>query len=365
MRRLSDKLAHIDAALDGGSEVPAARRAGALTLESIRLRPCALPECDLDAIDLSLDLLGKRVSAPVMVSPMTGGLERGGDLNRRMARVAEALQIGFGVGSQRVALEVPERKKDFQLRDVAPSIPLFANLGAVQLVKGYGPEEAWRAVDMIQADALYLHLNAMQEVVQEGGDTRWTGVLRGIEDVCAEFARRGPVPVFAREVGFGLAASDVRRLIDAGVSGLDCAGGGGTSWSLVEGRVAESGRHRRLGDVFASWGLTTPEAVLEVRSVAGAIPLIASGGVRTGLDVARLVAMGADVAGMASPVLRAAAEGEEACHAFLTGVIAEIRASFFGTGCGSLAAFKTAAPAYLGPPSLSAETPNPRSDTRR
>ena len=255
MRRLSDKLAHIDAALDGGSEVPGARRPGALTLEQIRLRPAALPECDLAEVDTSTSFLGKRIAAPVMVSPMTGGLQRGGDLNRRMARAAEEAQIPFGVGSQRVALEVESRAKDFQVRDVAPTIPLLANLGAVQLVKGYSADHALRAVEMIQADALYLHLNAMQEVVQEGGDTQWTGVLRAIEAVCQELARRAPhVPVFAREVGFGLPREDVRRLIEAGVAGVDCAGGGGTSWSLVEGRVAEAEAFRQLGDVFAGLG---------------------------------------------------------------------------------------------------------------
>ncbi|MEO1229655.1 MAG: type 2 isopentenyl-diphosphate Delta-isomerase [Myxococcota bacterium] len=342
MRRLSDKLAHIDAALDGGSEVPGARRPGALTLEQIRLRPAALPECDLDEVDTSTSFLGKRISAPVMVSPMTGGLQRGGDLNRRMARAAEEAQIPFGVGSQRVALEVETRAKDFQVRDVAPTIPLIANLGAVQLVKGYGADHALRAVEMIEADGLYLHLNAMQEVVQEGGDTQWTGVLRAIEGVCLELARRAPqVPVFAREVGFGLPREDVRRLIEAGVAGVDCAGGGGTSWSLVEGRVAEAEAFRQLGDVFADWGLTTPEAVLEVRSVAPSLTLVASGGVRTGLDVVRLLALGADVAGMASPILRAAADSEEACRAFVGSVLQQIRAAFFGVGARDLASFRS------------------------
>ena len=343
MRRLSDKLAHIDAALDGQSEVLAEARPHALTLEALRFQPCALPECDLDQVDPSLRFLDKRVAAPVMVSPMTGGLKRGGDLNRRMARVAEALHIPFGVGSQRVALEVPERAEDFRLRDVAPTIPLFANLGAVQLVKGYGPDHARRAVEMISADALYLHLNAMQEVVQEGGDTSWTGVLAGIENVCRHLSGKDGIPVFAREVGFGLTADDVRRLRDAGIAGLDCAGGGGTSWSLVEGRVASHPHHRRLGDVFAAWGLTTPEAVLEVRSIDPSVPLVASGGVRTGLDVMRLVLLGADVAGMASPILRAAAESEEACLAFLEGVLAEIRAVMFGVGAHDLAAFRSKA----------------------
>ncbi len=341
MRRLEDKLAHIEAALDGRSEVVGGQRWGALTLEHLRFRPTALPECDFVSVDPSSRLLNKPIAAPLMISPMTGGVERGGELNRRMARVAEYLQIPFGVGSQRVALEVPSRASDFKVRDVAPSIPLFANVGAVQLVKGYGPDDIKRAVDMIEADAVYLHLNAMQEVVQEGGDTHWTGVLGKISDVCTAFAQQQkPVPVFAREVGFGLTAQDTQRLVEAGVSGLDCAGGGGTSWSLIEGRVASHPQHQRLGQVLADWGLTTPESVLEVRSADKEICLIASGGVRTGIDVMRLIALGATAAGMASPVLRAAVESEEACLQFLQNVLLEIRATMFGTGCRDLQDFR-------------------------
>ncbi len=249
-----------------------------------------------------------------------------------MAAAAEAVGIPFGVGSQRVALEVESRAKDFKVRDVAPTIPLFANLGAIQLVKGYDASHAQRAVEMIEADALYLHLNAMQEVVQEGGDTNWKGVLSAIEEVCNAFARSNGVPVFAREVGFGIPEGQARRLVDAGVSGIDCAGGGGTSWTLVEGRVAASDRHHAMGRTFASWGLTTPESIVEVRRATLDLPLIASGGVRSGLEVAKSLALGATLAGMASPVLRAAVEGDEAVVAFLETTIMEIRAALFGVG---------------------------------
>ena len=338
-RKLSDKLLHIDAALDGKSEVIASAPA-ALRLSDLRFTPATLPEVDLKAIDLELDFLGKRIAAPVMVSPMTGGLKRGGDLNRRMAAAAEAVRVPFGVGSQRVALEVQERAIDFRVRDVAPTIPLFANLGAIQLVKGYGPDDAYRAVEMIEADALYLHLNAMQEVVQEGGDTSWAGVYAAIEAVCSTFAKRGHCPVFVREVGFGIAEDHARRLVNAGVHGFDCAGVGGTSWTLVEGRVAEGNTARTLGSTFADWGLTTAESILEVRKATSDLPLVASGGIRTGLDVAKCVALGATVAGMASPVLRAAVENEEAPVEFLKTVIAEIRAVLFGVGSPNLEHFR-------------------------
>lgn len=342
MRRIGDKLAHIDAALDGQSEVAAQLRPGALSLADLRFVPCAVPDCNLDSVNPALVFLQKPISAPFMVAPMTGGVERGGLLNRRMAACAEAIQIPFGVGSQRVALEVSERAADFQVREVAPTIPIFANLGAVQLVKGYGPEDALRAVSMVEADALYLHLNAMQEVVQEGGDTQWKGVLMAIENLCRRF-EKDDIPVFAREVGFGLSQTDVRRLIDAGVSGLDCAGGGGTSWSLLEGRVARSERHRRLGQTFAGWGLTTPESVLEVRAVDPEIPLVASGGVRTGLDVMRLYKLGATVAGLASPVIQKASESEAACLALLEDIHAEVKAAMFAVGAENLEQFQAKA----------------------
>lgn len=342
-RRIADKLSHIDAALDGNSEVPSARRSrNALSFDQIRFYPAVLPEVDLDEIDLSLTFLKKRVAAPLMVSPMTGGIKRAGDLNRRMAAAAERAQLAFGVGSQRVALEQPSRSVDFAVRDVAPTIPLFANLGAVQLVKGYTADHARRAVEMIGADALYLHLNAMQEVVQRDGDTTWRGVLAAIGRVCDAFAKAGGVPIFVREVGFGIPADQARRLIDAGVSGLDCSGGGGTSWTLVEGRVASSRARARIGATFADWGLTTPESILEVRKVVKKLPVIASGGLRTGLDVARAVALGATLAGMAAPVLRAAEEGEDAVDELLRTTIEEIRAVLFGVGAASLADFRKA-----------------------
>jgi isopentenyl-diphosphate delta-isomerase len=333
MRRIEDKIGHLDAALDGKSEV---ERANALTFDRLRFVPATLPEVNFEAIDLSMKLCGKKIAAPLMISPMTGGIKRGGDLNRRMAAAAERARIPFGVGSQRVAIESAARAKDFQVRDVAPNVVLFANLGAVQLVKGYGVDEAKRAIEMIGADAIYLHLNAMQEVVQEGGDTTWRGVLRAIEKVATKI----DAPVFAREVGFGIPCDHAKHLFDAGVVGIDCAGGGGTSWTLVEGRVASGSTSRRMGDTFADWGLTTPESIREVRRASKQATVIASGGVRSGLDVAKAIALGATLAGMAAPVLRAAEESEEAVDLLIATVIRELRATFFGVGAGSLAAFR-------------------------
>ncbi|MGF1509014.1 MAG: type 2 isopentenyl-diphosphate Delta-isomerase [Myxococcota bacterium] len=348
LRRVEDKLAHIQATLDGGAEV-AGSRAGALTLADLRFLPKALPEVDLGAVNLRTSFLGKVIAAPFMVAPMTGGIAQGGELNRRMAAAAEAHQLPFGVGSQRVALEDPACRASFEVRSVAPTIPILANLGAIQLTQGYGAEEALRAVEMVEGDGLYLHLNAMQEVVQEGGDVSWSGVLSQIERLCTSLHRVHPsLPVLAREVGFGLAADDVTRLRSAGVQGLDCAGAGGTSWTLVEGRVAKSDAHRQLGDVFAAWGLTTPEAILEARSVDRDMLLISSGGIRSGLDVAKCVGLGADVAGIASPVLSAAHQSEAEVHAYLEQTMRELRAVLFGVGAPDVAAFQRL-PRLFGP----------------
>jgi isopentenyl-diphosphate delta-isomerase len=341
-RRIEDKLSHIEAALDGQSEVHSSRRsAAALTFDRIRFIPATLPEVSFEEIDLSITLLGKRMVAPLMVSPMTGGIKRAGDLNRRMAAAAERARLAFGVGSQRVALEVEERALDFKVRDVAPTIPLFANLGAVQLVKGYTADHARRAIDMIEADALYLHVNAMQEIVQSGGDTNWKGVLRAIGKVCdrLQLGKHG-TPVFVREVGFGIPEDQARRLIEAGVSGLDCAGGGGTSWTLLEGRVASDSSRARVGETFADWGLTTPESILAVRRASKKLTVIASGGLRTGVDVAKAIALGATIAGMAAPVLRAAEIGEQAVDELLQTVLYELKAVVFGVGAQTLEAFR-------------------------
>jgi isopentenyl-diphosphate Delta-isomerase len=346
-RCLDSKAGHIDAALDGGSEVSTQARKHALGFDDLRFRPRALPEVNFEDIDLSLDFLGKRIALPLMISPMTGGMQRGATYNRKLAEAAERHQIPFGVGSQRVALEVPERAKDFQIRSVAPSIPIFANLGAVQLVKGYDADSAQRAVDMIEADALYLHINAMQEVVQEGGDVNWEGVLRAIETLCRRFHQRDAVPVFVREVGFGISEDEAKRLWDAGVDGIDCSGGGGTSWSLLEGRVAKDPVRRRLGETFAAWGLTTPEAILEVRRANANRPLIASGGIRTGLDVAKCLALGANLAGMASPLIRAVEAGDDVLEACLRATALELRAALFGVGAKDLATFR-AQPRLIG-----------------
>lgn len=268
----------------------------------------ALPDFDLDDVDTSLELFGRRLNAPLLISSMTGGTDRAAELNRRLAAAAQAHGLAIGVGSQRAAIEDPSLAGTFQMRTYAPDVLLFANLGAVQLNYGYGADECWQAIEMIEADALVLHLNVLQEAVQPEGDTRWAGLARRIEDIC----RVLDVPVIAKEVGWGISAQAARDLANAGVSALDVAGAGGTSWSEVEYHRAPTAFHARVARAFADWGIPTADSLRIVRAVAPDVPAFASGGLRDGIDVAKCIALGASLCGMAGPMLRAADESPEA-----------------------------------------------------
>ncbi len=304
--------------------------------ERLRFVPLALPEIDLDAVATDGTFLGCRFHAPVLISSMTGGaagLER---INRHLAEAAEARGVAMGVGSQRAALESDAASASFRVRSVAPSIPLLANLGAVQLNYGYTIDACRRAVDMIGADALILHLNALQEAVQPEGDTRWAGLLARIEGV----ARSLGVPVIAKEVGWGISADDARRLRDAGVSAIDVAGAGGTSWSEVEKHRAVTELQRRVAGAFIGWGIPTVDSLRAVRAGAPDLPVIASGGLRDGLDVAKAIALGASLAGMAGPFLRAAAVSAEAVVEEIDILVRTLRIAMFAIGTPDLAALR-------------------------
>ena len=307
-------------------------------LERYRLVHCALPELDLAKIDTSIQFLGRGLRAPILISGMTGGVERGAEINRRLAAAAQELGCAMGVGSQRVAIEEPSLAQLFRLRDVAPDILLLANLGAAQLNYGYGPDECRRAVDKIDADALVLHFNPLQEALQVGGNTNWSGLLRGIEDVCASLE----VPVVVKEVGWGISTRVARQLKEAGVAAIDIGGAGGTSWSEVERHRAPTAVLRRVCGSFAGWGIPTADTLLMARAAAPGVPLIASGGLRTGVEAAKAIALGADLAGFAAPLLRAAAESEEGAYDLLAALIDELRLSMFCCGAGDLAQLKRA-----------------------
>jgi isopentenyl-diphosphate Delta-isomerase len=303
-----------------------------------RLPHDAAPELDLAEIDTRTTFLGRPMRAPLLVSSMTGGAHDVARINLALAEAAEELGLAMGVGSQRSAVDDPRLAYTYQVRQVAPSIPLLANLGAVQLNYGYGVDECRRAVDMIEADALVLHFNALQEAVQPEGDTNFKGLLRKIEEVC----RRLDVPVIAKEVGNGIGAQDARRLVEAGVAAIDVAGAGGTSWSEVERYRHTTTHGRNTAAVFAGWGIPTTEAIQEVRAELPDITIIGSGGVRTGLDVAKAIALGADLAGSAAPHLSSASEGDgpESIMDGLRALMNELRITMFCVGAADIAALR-------------------------
>lgn len=333
VRDPQSKAHHIDACLT--PEVEYTKTTG---FERYDFENQALPEVSLEKIDLSTPLVGKTLKAPLMIAPMTGGIERAHVLNLRLAAAAERHGLAMGVGSQRVGLESEERAAFFRVRSVAPSILLFANFGVGQLAKGWGADHARRAVAMIEADAVYLHMNPIQEAAQ-GGDVDFRGLTKHIADLCRELRKDG-IPVFAREVGFGVSAAAAKQLIDAGVAGIDCAGAGGTSWAKVEGICAKTERRRKMGLAFGEWGIPTSEAIRQVRSVSTKIPLIATGGLRSGLDLAKALALGADVGAMARPFLVAADQGEDALEAFVEDTLTELRIAMFGIGAANLDALR-------------------------
>jgi isopentenyl-diphosphate delta-isomerase len=268
----------------------------------------AIPEISLDEVDLSTSFLGRRLRLPLLISSMTGGTAEARCINLHLAEAAQAAGIAMGLGSLRAALESPRLADTFRIRQIAPDILLFANLGAAQLNMDLGPEACQRAVDLAEADALILHLNPLQEALQENGDTDWRGLLTKIEAVCHGLN----VPLVAKEVGWGISAQTARRLVDVGVSAIDVAGAGGTSWSQVELHRATSERRRRLCAEFGDWGIPTAEALVAVRAALPDIPLIASGGLRSGMDLAKVLALGADLGGLAGPFLQAATVSAQA-----------------------------------------------------
>ncbi len=267
----------------------------------------ALPELDLERVDTSLSLFNKKLAAPILISSMTGGSDEAETINFRLAEAAQAVGIAMGVGSQRVAIEHPEQAPTFQVRRVAPDILLFANLGAVQLNYGYAIDQCRQAVEMIQADALILHLNSLQEAVQKGGDTNFAGLAKKIEDICKKIE----VPVIAKEVGWGISERAAKLLADCGVSAIDVAGAGGTSWSQVEMHRAPDEFTRELAATFVSWGIPTADSILNVKKAVPDMTVFASGGLKDGLDIAKCIALGATLGGMAGNFLKAAAVSTE------------------------------------------------------
>lgn len=318
-------------------EYPVRMQRPSTGLERYRFLHQALPELDLALIDLSTTFLGRTLRAPLYISPMTGGTAAASAINHRLASAAQALGIGMGVGSQRAALEDPRWANTYRVRQVAPDILLTANLGAVQLNAGLDLDHCQRAVDMIEADALVLHLNPLQEALQPGGDWAFAGLLSRIERVCRDL----PVPVMVKEVGYGLSAPVARQLVEAGVAALDVAGAGGTSWSEVERRRAQTHAQDRVAAQFADWGIPTAEAVRAVRQALPGVPLVASGGVETGVEAAKCIALGADLVGLAWPLLRPALSSAEAVREGLEVIQQALRIAMFCIGAPDIQSLQT------------------------
>ncbi len=328
------KAEHIELALDPAVELlPSA-------FDGWRLEHQALPEIDMAAIDSSMSWLGRRLRAPLLVSCMTGGTAQAASINENLARAAETVGVALGVGSQRKAIEEPELAATYEVRRWAPSVPIVANLGAVQLNYGYGVDQCRAAVEMVDADALALHLNPLQEAIQPEGQTDFSGLAERIAEVVAALE----VPVIVKEVGSGLSASTVRRLYRSGIRHFDTAGLGGTSWSRIEGARAGD---RPLGELFADWGVPTVES-LEALTRYDDVTVIASGGVRSGLDIAKALALGADLAGLARPYLGPATESASAVEEALRRTVRELRIAMFCSGALNLDALGRVAIEPLG-----------------
>jgi len=297
-------------------------------LEHYHFQHRALPELNFDQVDLSQMLFERQLIVPILISSMTGGTEEAAQINKTLALAAQQAGVAMGLGSQRAAIEHPDLAGTYQVRRFAPDILLFANLGAIQLNYGYGTPECLRAVEMVEADALILHFNALQEAVQPEGNTHFAGLLNKIESVC----RALPVPVIAKEVGWGFSETDVRNLVSAGVSAIDVAGAGGTSWSQVEMHRAQTESQALLAAAFIDWGIPTSEAVKIACHAAPGIPIFASGGLRSGLDIAKCIALGARLGGMAGPFLESAVQSLEKTLETINRIAREIRIAMFAAG---------------------------------
>ena len=295
----------------------------------------ALPELDFSLVDTRTRLFGKDLKTPLVISSMTGGTTEAHEINRILAAGAQEAGLAMGLGSVRAAIEDPELSFTYQVRDVSPDILLFANLGAVQLNYGYGPEQCRRAVEICDADALILHFNALQEAVQPEGDTDFSGLLKKVEQICSRLA----VPVIAKEVGWGFSQETAKQLSEVGISAIDVAGAGGTSWSQVEMHRAPTARHARVAGAFIDWGIPTAHSIRYCRAAAPSLPIIASGGIRNGIDVAKCIALGAQVAGLAGDFLRAAVrDGVEGVVETAGALTDELQVAMFGCGAADLSA---------------------------
>jgi isopentenyl-diphosphate delta-isomerase len=327
------KDSHLDLCATG-NVVPEGSRT---LLGDVKLLHCALPELALPELELSARLFGKALRAPLMMTGMTGGTDRAASVNRDLARLAESAGIAFGLGSQRAMLDDAARSASYRLRDVAPTAVIVGNIGLTQAVRA-GVDACRRLADDIQADGFAVHLNAGQELTQPEGDRDF----RGGYDILEKLARALPGRLLVKETGCGISPSVARRLVGLGVTALDVSGAGGTSWVRVE-QLRAQGVAAEVGETFSGWGIPTAAAIASVRAAVGPeVTLVASGGLRDGLEAAKVLALGADMAGMALPLFRAQqAGGYEGAAKALEVVLAGLRHALLLTGSRDVAMLRS------------------------
>lgn len=313
------KKEHLKIAISDISQV------GSNGLQNYKFTCNSLPEIDYDKIDTSVKFLGKKVNYPFFISCMTGGILEGGKLNKNLSKACEKYNIALGVGSERVAIENPDLAKFYNIRKYAPNIPILANIGLVQLNYGFTHKEFKKCVDMIGADALVVHINPIQEAIQPEGNRNWEGLLGKLEKIIDKIS----VPVIVKEVGFGMSESVIQRLVKVGVRYIDIAGWGGTNWSMVEGLRGKA--DKELGELFSNWGISTADS-LENCSAVKLISILASGGIRNGIEIAKCIALGADMVGIASPFAKAGLESEEKVEELIEKYAKELKVTMFGVG---------------------------------
>ena len=327
---VDDKDKHLQLCLE--KDVASSQTSG---FEKFYLLNDPLPGIDFGDVDLSCELLGKKISAPFMILPMTGGTKLSAKINKNLAVAAQELGLAMAVGSQRLGIEDPSLAVSYQVREVAPDIPLFANLGAIYLNHGYGLEECERAVEMIGADGLTLYLNPMQKIFQGNRNLNFKGLMNKIAHICQHLS----VPVIVKEVGFGLSRKTALLLKAAGVKILDVAGAGGTSWVKIS-RYLKQDLLDEDASAFDDWGIPTSAALISSRDAVKEVRIIASGGIRSGTDVAKALALGADYVGMALPLLAPAMESSEAVVKRIEKTLDELKIAMFGCGAATVQGFR-------------------------
>lgn len=317
------KKEHLKIAVSNISQV------GSNGLDYYKFVPNSLPNIDFDKIDTSTTFLNKKVNYPFFISCMTGGILEGGKLNKNLSLAAEKYGIATGVGSQRAAIEKPELSKFYNIRKYAPNVPILANIGLVQLNYGFTSKEFQKCVDMVGADALVVHINPIQEAIQPEGNRNW----QGLEKKLGDLVRKIKVPIIVKEVGFGMSQDVIERLCKIGIRYIDVAGWGGTNWSMVEGLRGKA--DKSLGELFSNWGISTAESLenaMKVKRKAKDLEILASGGIRNGVEIAKCMSLGASLVGIAAPFAKAGMESTMEVEKLLEKYAKELKITMFGVG---------------------------------